>query len=296
MIVVVGRKTDSGWEVFTCVVAEIPQVDPALSLDKRPQVITTPRVQHAQLHSSSPVLQMSPTPLSPSTVQVVLQYLSPPSQLDQPLPPYLLSKSLLQRHHFLSISPDDPQEYLCWPTSREQAPKAIEFLDAIPVPAGDDAPRNFPVNYSFDGEYMYAHVDVSHDNTPGARLVFQWDEDDGWKYHDAGIMPFPPNSQASLMDVLQTKPSIHQPAAANPVDSFNSYGFDSEPSSDDDDYWNAYGSQDALDESEKDLLSSSSDAVGTEDAYWAQYASVHGKIMHSQTSFILYSSNPLMLS
>ncbi|KAK7694625.1 hypothetical protein QCA50_001812 [Cerrena zonata] len=212
---------------------------------------------------------MSPTPISPSTVQVTLQYISPPSQLDQPLPPYLLSKSLLQRHHFLSIAPDDPQEYLCWPTSREQAPKAIELLDAIPVPASDDAPRNFPVHYSFDGEYIYAHADVSHDNAPGARLVFQWDEDDGWKYHDAGVMPFPPNSQASLLDALENKPSVFQPTAPNPlaVDSFNS---------DDDDYWNAYGSQDALDESEKDPISLHSDAVGTEDAYWAQYASVHG--------------------
>ena len=284
-----GKRIPAG-KLFTCV----PQLYPALSLGKRPQVISLhPRVQHDQLHSSSPISQMSPTPISPSTVQVALQYISPPSQLDQPLPPYLLSKPLLQRHHFLSISPDDPQEYLCWPTSREQAPRAIELLDAIPVPANDDEPPSFPVNYSFDGEYLYAHADVSHDNAPGARLVFQWDEDDGWKYHDAGIMPFPPSSQASLIDVLESKPSVLQPTAPNPVDSYNSYGFD-DSSSDDDDYWNAYGSQDALDESEKDPVSLSSDAVGTEDAYWAQYASVHG--MHCQSSFLPHSSNSKILS
>lgn len=153
---------------------------------------------------------------------------------------------------------------------------AMEFLESLPRPVDDDAPRNFPVHYTADDEYTYAHADLSSDGVEGPRLVFQWDEHDGWKFHDANIMPFPPNSQASLRAVIDSKDSILRSSGPKQTQDVNSYGFDSEPSeSDDDDYWNAYGSHDMHDSSH-DRSSLISDTVGTEDAYWARYSSVHG--------------------
>ncbi len=212
---------------------------------------------------------MSPIPIPPNTVHITLQYISPPSQLERPLPPYLLSKSLLQRHHFLNISSDDPEEYLCWPS--DTASKAVDLLESYYSPSEDELP-SYPVQYTSDDEHTYAHVSLSEADSDGLRLVFQWEPFDGWKFHDAKLMPFPPDSKPSLGDSLAAPTSMAAPAIA-----FQSSNYEDD-GNDDDDYWNAYGA-DSESPSPTHHLPSAKDASGdSEDAYWAQYSSVHGSL------------------
>ncbi len=225
---------------------------------------------------------MSPSPLSPSVVHVLLQYISPPSQLTHAIPAHLLSKPLLQRHHFLHLTPEQPDEYLCWPSSPEKKAHVIELLESRPRPIDDDQPTVFPVQYSFDGEDFFAHVDLSSGHNSGPRVLLQWDDDVGdWRYHNTDLMPFPPGCRAELEDVLVP------PAAPNPVSlhsiatpSYHSFDVDSlQDDSDDDDYWNAYGASDIGDShyGEGAPASAKDTAASSEDAYWAQYASVQGQ-------------------
>lgn len=202
-------------------------------------------------------------PIQSHTIHLVLQYISPPSELTQPLPPHLLSRSLLQRHHFLQISPNNPLEYLCWPAA--QSARVIELLNIFSSPG--DQPGQYYVRYTSDPEHTYAHVQVvTHEQ--GVRLLFEWDDEDGWKYHDSQLMPFPYTSRSAL----------HPPTTAA------EYARERYPSvarghlDDEDRYWNAYNapfyeSNFAL--APRSTLRESS-ADGTEDAYWAQYSSVQG--------------------
>ncbi|TFK89773.1 hypothetical protein K466DRAFT_574615 [Polyporus arcularius HHB13444] len=213
---------------------------------------------------------MSPSPLSPNVVH-----------LTHAIPPHLLSKPLLQRHHFLHLTPEQPDEYLCWPSSPEKKAHVIELLESRPRPIDDDQPTVFPVQYSFDGEDFFAHVDLSSGHNSGPRVLLQWDDDVGdWRYHNTDLMPFPPGCRAELEDVLVP------PAAPNPVSlhsiatpSYHSFDVDSlQDDSDDDDYWNAYGASDIGDShyGEGAPASAKDTAASSEDAYWAQYASVQG--------------------
>ena len=102
---------------------------------------------------------MSPSTFSPNVLHILLQYISPPSQLTQPIPPHLLSKPLLQRHHFLHLTPEQPDEYLCWPSSPEKKAHIVDLLETRSRPLDDDQPTAYPVQYSFDGEDFFAHVD-----------------------------------------------------------------------------------------------------------------------------------------
>lgn len=223
---------------------------------------------------------MSPSPLSPNVVHVLLQYISPPSQLTHPIPPHLLSKNLLQRHHFLHITPEQPDEYLCWPSHPEKNIRVLEFLEARPRPIDDDQPTAYPVQYSFDGEDFFAHVDLSGDTGEGARSILQWDESGEWKYHNSDLMPFPPGARPNLEDVL-VPPPIPNPVSLHTF-STTSYprpfaAKDFQDDSGDDDYWNAYGATDIGDSHYGDGgPASAKDAGSSEDAYWAQYASVQG--------------------
>ncbi|KAI0361652.1 hypothetical protein OH77DRAFT_1508535 [Trametes cingulata] len=224
---------------------------------------------------------MTPQPLPLNVVHVLLQYIAPPSQLTNPLPPHLLSKPLLQRHHFLRLTPEQPHEYLCWPSSPERKAHIIDLLESRPRPIDEDQPFDYPVQYSFDGEDFYAHVDLSGHGGEGARVILQWDESGEWKYHNTDLMPFPPGSRSALEDVLVP------PVPPNPVSLptlsaatyTRSYDHDvPQDDSDDDDYWNAYGATDighGLHGSGTAPVSAK-DNVSSEDAYWAQYASVHG--------------------
>ncbi|EGO00714.1 hypothetical protein SERLA73DRAFT_178615 [Serpula lacrymans var. lacrymans S7.3] len=233
-------------------------------------------------------------PIPTHTVNLILQYICPPSQLDQPLPPHLISKSLLQRHHFLSIFPNDSLEYLCWPSS--QSSKAVELLESFVAVKRDwDVEGDeFAVRYTSDREHTCAHVRVTtgeglDDDDTGARLVFQWDDVDGWKYHDLQLMPFPPASHATLGEASSTASSIQVPYDSKLNGTERSREFDvakdadgteDDDDDDDDSYWNAYGAHE--DSSPSALLGSavnsktSGSGEGAEDAYWAQYASVQG--------------------
>ncbi|KII94338.1 hypothetical protein PLICRDRAFT_424501 [Plicaturopsis crispa FD-325 SS-3] len=209
---------------------------------------------------------MAPTPLLPYATNFILQYISPPSQLTQPLPPHLISKSLLQRHHFLQISPEDPSEYLCWPSPDRR--EVVDRLESYVMPVDDEAYATLSVRYLSDDEHSYAHVRL----TDGLRIVFQWDELDGWKYHDAGLMPFPPGSHSSLGDA--TSLSLGGSGAGE-----LRQGIDT-PAVDDDAYWGAYGAgegEDNDDDRSQDALAGQNkDTPTTEDDYWAQYGGVHG--------------------
>ncbi|KAI9063042.1 hypothetical protein FKP32DRAFT_1686352 [Trametes sanguinea] len=223
---------------------------------------------------------MAPTPLPLNVLHVLLQYISPPSQLTQPLPPHLLSKPLLQRHHFLRLTPDQPDEYLCWPSNPERKAHIIDLLESRPRSLDDDEPTAYPIQYSFDGEDFYAHVDLSDYGGEGPRVILQWDESGEWKFHNIDLMPFPPGSRSALEDILV--PPAPPKLAAQPTFSAAAYtsSYENElpqDDSDDDDYWNAYGSTDIGDSHYSSAVpASAKDAASSEDAYWAQYASVQG--------------------
>ncbi|KAI0348034.1 hypothetical protein BDW22DRAFT_1350173 [Trametopsis cervina] len=218
--------------------------------------------------------EMSPSPLSANSVHLTLQYISPPSQLDRPLPTYLLSKPLLQRHHFLQLSPENPAEYLSWPS--ETSSKAIDLLELWP-PIVDDEPVAYPVQYTSDVENAYAHVALPPAGTDAeaVRLVFQWDVD-SWKFHDIKLMPFPQGSSVSLQDVLAGSPPTPGSAGTSVSPQYNPYGFDhDDEDNDDDDYWNAYGADDD-DAAPREFQATKGAAADSEDAYWERYSSVHG--------------------
>lgn len=188
------------------------------------------------------------TAITAATVDTLLEY------VDRAIPPYLLSKPLLQRHHFLGISPDNPAEYLAWPSSdRSHAVRLL--LQSHPIPPSHDTP--LCVNYTADPENILAHVRI----TPDLRLIFLWDSDQ-WLYHNLALMPFPPKSYSTFDDAL----------VAYTSDDFlqeQSYSV----TVDDDSYWNSYGN-------DSDQPSISADALdptpSSEDAYWAQYSTVQG--------------------
>ncbi|KAF8872142.1 hypothetical protein CPB84DRAFT_1818105 [Gymnopilus junonius] len=177
--------------------------------------------------------------ISPATVHVILDYLCP---LTGPLPPHLVSAPLLQRHHFLNLSPASPADYLAWP-SPEQS-HAVQLLQQRPA-----SPHDLPllVHYLPDPLSFQAHVRINSD----LRLIFLWDKNHGWQYHNVALMPFPPNTYPSLDDALSTK-------------------------DEDDSYWNAYGQGDDSD-SDHHLSAGHLDPnASSEDAYWAQYSNIQG--------------------
>lgn len=100
----------------------------------------------------------------------------------------------------------------------------------------------------------------------GVRMLFEWDDEDGWKYHDSQLMPFPSTSRSVLEPASSTVELERRPAVTR--------GF----LDDEDHYWNAYSAP--LIESISALAPRSAFkdgfADGTEDAYWAQYSSVQG--------------------
>lgn len=198
------------------------------------------------------------TAISPLTISIVLDYLSP---LSGPLPPHLLSRPLLQRHHFLTISPDNATEYLAWP-SPEQS-HAVHLLQTEPISAQAEN-HSYSVVYTADPETLLAHVRI----TPDLRLLFLWDKIQGWQYHNVALMPFPAQSYESFNSAY-TKYS-EEDFLPEPT-----YGIEITAGDDDDSYWNSYG-----DEEDPERLSAANTTqnnnLNSEDAYWAQYASVQG--------------------
>jgi hypothetical protein len=213
------------------------------------------------------------TQLTPESIAVILQYILPPSQLS-PLPPHLLSSSLLQRHHFLKISPDQPASYLAWPSDSDDHHTAVCLLEDYQCPIDDRLYSSFPIRYTSDPESAYAHVSISMEHSPGIRLVFQWNTPDGWKYHNLALMPFPSNSFELLQDALQSQ---HFPAeAGDQVDTDLSY-------------WDAYTGSD--DSQSVPPIEVADYQHGAEDHYWSQYAAIHGIHMSIE---LCYAYSPLL--
>jgi len=222
-------------------------------------------------------------PIQDHTILDVLQYIGPPSHITQDLPPHLLSSPLLKRHHFLGIYPTDPVEYLCWPA--DSSDQAVHLLETAHIP--EDAP-SFTTRYTSDPEHTYAHVHIPSPD-PGVRLIFQWEYDDGWKYHDLQLMPIPSTSFVSLDDALATHSN-----ASNSLSSANGYSkaspaFDHTQGHgdelDEDSYWDAYGTAgENVSSPFPDDQNTSREAGTGEDAYWAQYSSVHGTADSTQPS------------
>jgi hypothetical protein len=208
---------------------------------------------------------MDPVPISPHTINLILQYIAPPSQLVRPIPPHLLSRSLLQRHVFLEISPEDSASYLSWPSPGRD--RAIQLLESLPMPLDELSP-DFLVGYAVDPEHAYAHVHVNSTGDDGLRLLFEWDGQESWKYHDSNVMPFPAGTRPSLGDIPVGA------AVPSPIP-ISEFGEEKQDKGDDDDYWNSYGMED---DNAAQLPSSTSkdETDASEDAYWAQYASVQG--------------------
>lgn len=216
---------------------------------------------------------MDPVPISSFTVNLILQYISPPSQLARPIPPHLLSRPLLQRHALFNISPQNPSDYLSWPSSdRDQA---IHYLESLQMPLDDMAP-NFIIRYTVDPENAYAHVHVKPTGDDGLRLVFEWDGEESWKYHDSAVMPFPPGSRLLLDDTASSATSVSIPTSQFEGEE-QVKGGNGDGDGDDDAYWNSYGAED---DGGSKLLSSSNkgELDVSEDAYWARYAAVQGTL------------------
>ncbi|KAI0004304.1 hypothetical protein BJV74DRAFT_881451 [Russula compacta] len=218
---------------------------------------------------------MDPIPIPSYTINLILQYISPPSQLASPIPSNLLSRSLLQRHSFLEISPEDAPSYLSWPSPDRD--RAIQYLESLPMPLDELAP-DLVVGYAVDPEHAYAHVHLKPTGDDGLRLVFEWDGEESWRYHDSNVMPFPRGTRPSLVDAVAGATSVSVPIpefGEEKQDKSGNCDGDGDGEGDsgsDDDYWNSYGKEN---NSGIQLLSSTSknEADASEDAYWAQYAS-----------------------
>ncbi|KAH7880706.1 hypothetical protein F5879DRAFT_904796 [Lentinula edodes] len=202
------------------------------------------------------------SPLKPYTVSLILTYICPPSQLTlSPLSPHLISRPLLQRHHFLGLDPEtDLKAYLMWATEDDKAFARLEGL--APPTAGDEDPV-IGIRYTADKENIYAHAELrswpSHASAE-IRLVFLWDPvDSSWKYHNIASMPFPISATLNVTDAVEQQ----TPSLAIQV-----------KGDEDDDYWNSYGSDVTKEHIPRNK--SNGDISGSEDAYWAQYASVQG--------------------
>jgi hypothetical protein len=122
-----------------------------------------------------------------------------------------------------------------------------------------DPQRSVPeIRYSGDAESTYAHVAWSP-----LRVVFLWEQ--GWKYHNAGLIPFP-ISFPSLQEVLfSNENGVEHPEA-------------------DEEYWSNYGRDSSSEPSPVEAP-----ANQTEDEYWGQYATVQGTVV-SLSTFVSFLS------
>jgi hypothetical protein len=148
----------------------------------------------------------------------------------------------------------------------------MELLDIF-LTSPEDQPDEYSVRYTSDAEHTYAHVQVVAQDE-GVRMLFQWDDQDGWKYHDTQLMPFPPTSHPTLEQATAGSSTVDDEVLKQPMAAAATIAADP---GNEDDYWNAYGvpSEDSISAlPPRNAKHGSSD--GAEDAYWAQYSSVQG--------------------
>jgi len=184
---------------------------------------------------------------------LVLDHICP---LSAPLPPHIISTPLRQRHYFLALLPDNPVDYLAWPSPNQS--HAVNLLQSLPLPSHD---LLFPIQYTADPENIFAYARITSD----IRLIFLWNITEGWQYHNIALMPFPANSYPSLTDAMALYSSDdflpEQHPTAKIVDD------------DDHSYWDSYAQSEASHHISKTHLDSE---PSSEDAYWAQYSTVQG--------------------
>lgn len=212
-----------------------------------------------------------PSPILPYHVQLILQYIAPPSELENPVPPHLLSRPLYQRHVFLEIEPSNAASYLCWKESVRE--KVISLLESLQQKSSDYSAHSIATAYTADKENIFAHVHIPATGTDGLRLVYDWDSADAsWKYHDACLMPFPEGACQTLEEAMSAA-NLEDESPDDPVSPQSPGGED-----EDDSYWNSYGGPDGEGEEAYVKVDATVDEAGDdgEDAYWAQYSSVHG--------------------
>lgn len=207
---------------------------------------------------------LSPFPVPPLTVSTFLDLAV---DLDAPLPPDLISRPLLQRHHFLGISCHDPLQYLAWPGDKD-APHAVQLLRSFHRPPDD---LQFTAQYSADLECMHAHVHITNaeDSAKDFRLIFQWHPSHAWQYHNIALMPFPTTTYSSFDDALRV---FHSESDFLQEESVVSIASGDE---DDDAYWDSYGHDDSAPTTGKPVVKVQT-PLNEEDAYWARYSSIHG--------------------
>ncbi|KAF8609129.1 hypothetical protein BDV93DRAFT_517988 [Ceratobasidium sp. AG-I] len=216
------------------------------------------------------------TPLAPHTISLALQYLLPPSEL----PTHLVARSLLQRHHFLSITPSDPAAYLCWPHPNADPEKAIAALDQLATQDHEQLIQSVEVRYqpaSVESDPVRALVWLGD----RVQLVFVWEEDQdgaGWRYLDADYRPLPQNCSSTLTPTpaLQVTPAPQE---------------ESEPSADD--YWAGYDSGSSPHSPRMPSRTLDTSAADEEDAYWASYGTVQGSGDSTVPSPMPAKSKPL---
>ena len=117
-----------------------------------------------------------------------------------------------------------------------------KFVSLCSVHAQLDA--STVIRYSADPESLFAYVLIQ--NT--LCLVLLWE--DRWKYHNTTLMPLPDKTHSSPHDALAALHYEHE----------------------DNSYWDGYDHDSDEQNTEPEIISEQS-----EDAYWAQYSSVHGK-------------------
>lgn len=240
-----------------------------------PYKLTCARMEHDPVDPSP---TMNPSNVEQHTVDYILQFISPPSNL-QAIPVNALSRAMMQRHHFLNISPETPHEYLSWPSndSGKAGKEAMDLLEQYYTYAHHHPYRTA---YTSDGDYTYGHVALSCSGlVKEIRLVFQWDfSTESWKYHDLKTMPFPENAK--------TSPQAVSPFSTQVMSTPMLVTGGASPTSEDDDdaYWNAYG---ADEQSCRKPASASINEPGSEDAYWAQYSAIQGWSLFSPQNAVL---------
>lgn len=196
------------------------------------------------------------SPIAPSTVHRILAHISP---LEDPLPQNLISNPLFQRHHFLGLTPDDATEYVAWPSSADKS-HVQRLLEGQPLPHLSD---HLNAQYTADSDDFLAHVCISSD----LRLVFLWENKNGWQYHNIDTMPFPPHSIEDFNDAygLYSKSDFLLE---------QDYEEKTSGGDDDDSYWNSFAQQD---DSPHLSVPKASEDPNPEDAYWARYSNIQGK-------------------
>ena len=204
-------------------------------------------------------------PISPSTVHRILAHISP---LEEPLPPNLISRPLLQRHHFLGLTPEDAGEYIAWPSTADPSHVLLLLEGQTLPPLGD----HLNARYTTDSEDFLAHVSISSH----LRLVFLWEKEIGWQYHDLAAMPFPPNSVEDFNEAY----ILH---SMNDFLSEQNYEVKASGGDDDDSYWNSYGQQVNAPLS----VSAPLENADSEDSYWARYYTIQGKNASFAALFLL---------